>query len=1249
MEILKKEEDVLNHMSHAILDENIELEIIFGYNQYKNPIDKKIFLKLLNKFKVDYILKYENISLDIRCRYDDTTSTTRCTISDLQSIMKYCNSNSLENIEEENLVFIKKNNFRSSDIKSNIIQNRDYNYRLTLKTELDLQYNNKEILHYNNIQNISDKHFRYKKRYSFETSDKLFRIDLSVVKSTLNINDKIQWAKTFKDANILNNPEQYELEIEYIGSSEKNKEGIYLINDFYNKLERGIENPIQLSGSIFNPLNVVISDMPEDISPEKESSEYMKQSIIKVTDTKEPFKLQLLGKNIKIKDKFFVENEQYIYLKNMIEKDKNILITVMDYDENYNDKNNKSVLIKIDLNENNLELQKLYGILKNEYPEHFLKDFKHKDYKPKKRKLYLELVKKISEMKYEKIEIWISITNIYSDTFDIDKAILDYYSPIVEKSGGGGLSSEDELLFNEDKKNILADKCIEILNNHLLYIFEIIHDTKLILTFNERKKILDKFKALYKQKSYRLSDYVPQPVTLNYENLLLNSDINILKGYAVTEKADGIRCLLYIIENTGYLITSTMNIIYTGVKFPNVNGEWLLDGEYITKNKQNQNIKLYMIFDIYRNGNMTPDYPHMYPWKVKSSKKHTREKILKNFKDLMSEQIHDKLEHIRIGIKEYKYGADKLSDPNEEPDKFKKETKSIFNKCKEILNKEELFEYNIDGLILLPIYLGVKGDIMNKSPKFIGGSWNYNFKWKPQKENTIDFKVITEKEGNKDKIYPLNDDNGILRKYKKLNIYVNYRETDDDSIDFIWKLLRLDKLDISKTKLFNPSDDNVNSTKILLEDNKMLCDKDKSEIKDGDIVEMRYVKDDNDIQWIPLRVRHDKIIPNAMKTANNVWKTIINPITDELMRGEVSYDMNKIIELSEKKGDTGYYISEGRSAQTTILTAFHNYIKSNLISGVCTSIHKQVNCLDLSCGRGGDIKKYINPDNNVIFLLGLDIEDVNEASKRFYFEKRKPLGIFLQADTSKNIKNKVCCESNEHSKYMIDILYGLSKTFPERYVDNGIYKRYKEKAKQGFDLISSQFTLHYYLENEEKFNGFLNNISENINDGGYFIATFYDGSILYELLKEQDKLEYKDEDDNLIYKIEKKFTEIDTDFKYEEGNNSNMFGNEISVYMDSIGKEFNEYLVNLDFLIASMKERKLELVTPKPNKKYSNIFSDDCMIKKGHGSFANLIKKLPKLKKDLKDKKYDLALDITKNKELQLLSGLNVYMIFQKK
>ena len=54
-----------------------------------------------------------------------------------------------------------------------------------------------------------------------------------------------------------------------------------------------------------------------------------------------------------------------------------------------------------------------------------------------------------------------------------------------------------------------------------------------------------------------------------------------------------------------YLITSKMEIIPTGLKFPDISGEWLLDGEYITKNKigEELDINLYMIFDIYHNGN----------------------------------------------------------------------------------------------------------------------------------------------------------------------------------------------------------------------------------------------------------------------------------------------------------------------------------------------------------------------------------------------------------------------------------------------------------------------------------------------------------------------------------------------------------------------------------------------------------------------------------------------------------------------
>ena len=111
-----------------------------------------------------------------------------------------------------------------------------------------------------------------------------------------------------------------------------------------------------------------------------------------------------------------------------------------------------------------------------------------------------------------------------------------------------------------------------------------------------------------------------------------------------------------------------------------------------------------------------------------------------------------------------------------------------------------------------------------------------------------------------------------------------------------------------------------------------------------------------------------------------------------------------------------------------------------------------------------------------------------------------------------------------------------------------------------------------------------------------------------------------------------------------------MFGNSIDVYMDSIGTTNEEYLVNLDFLIDSCKEHGLELETPKPDKKYSSIFKKECLFTDGIGSFENVIKHLSSVTKS--DKIYqDIYKDadnITKDKHLQLLSGLNVYVMFKK-
>ena len=140
-----------------------------------------------------------------------------------------------------------------------------------------------------------------------------------------------------------------------------------------------------------------------------------------------------------------------------------------------------------------------------------------------------------------------------------------------------------------------------------------------------------------------------------------------------------------------------------------------------------------------------------------------------------------------------------------------------------------------------------------------------------------------------------------------------------------------------------------------------------------------------------------------------------------------------------------------------------------------------------------------------------------------------------------------------------------------------------------------------------------------------------------------------------IYSITKKYELID--FDYREDNTSNMFGNVIDVYMDSICKEFPEYLVNIDFVIQEMSKIGLELTLPDyMDKKYSTIFKKECLVQAqdGRGGFENILQVLQGLDKKSPDstiikKFYSRLPEMFKNKDLQLLSGLNNYLIFRKK
>ena len=1275
MDILKKNKDILDLFSIAILEENVELELIFGDSERNNPLDKSIFMRLLDKLKQEYYFLGESTNLDIKCKQDKGISPVRCTIKDIDSIKQYCVTNSLNDID--NIEFVKKTNYNK--ISNSKIKDTDYNLRMNLKIEENLNYKKEQILKYNGVHDTKQKHYRFKKRYSFETTDTLFRIDLTAVKST-SYDHKIKGyklANTFKESNILNNPETYELEIEFIGHEDRivtmykpmrvETKGYSRILDYYNKLERDIKHPVKKSiEHIYDPLSIKHESVwKPGYEPGSEDFKFTESVIVDVPKQEGSLRDALLGKNVKITTEF----------KSDIEIDFSKQFIIIDFDDNHD---GRGTHVRLQSNDSNPEKEELYEKLRKLFPDTSLDDMeKLVKIQPLKKTQYNAIMKKLKPMM--DIDIWVPLYLIYSEYFDMDELILGVFTQ--EMSGGGKLpewakkkskpkssssssssgyvpksekvslpsfsnesdKSVDSL--DKHKSNILAPLLTDILNNHIHKCYSIINNHSHLIALSEQNNILSKYCSLTKQrfnpsgdlKDQKIKLLGPQPITLNHQHLDYESPINIIHGYAVTEKADGYRAQLFITDNRGYLITTKSKqliVIYSGMKFPDINGEWLFDGEYITKNKDKQDMKLYMIFDIYHNGQnpgSKPAFNHI--WLSDDDRIMTRSKLLKDF-ELKMKSIVIEEDSIQIGVKHYEYGAQSKDTDNG----------LIFEKCRKILDSSESYEYRTDGLILMPIYTKVKGDKSGKDVVNIGGTWEYNFKWKPPEENTIDFKISFEKDPkmSKDKIYPvIKDIDGekILYKYKKANLMVGYDQRKDDTLDYSMMILKNERKKFTKEIIFDPPDTSImiNATNLLLHNGKIVCE-DESEIKDGDIVEMRYNPyGDNDMIWEPLRVRYDKSIPQFFTIANNVWETISKPVSENVIKGLEPHVYDK----KEVVLDDLYYVGDVES-ESGALREYHNYIKSNLIRAVCESLGKNIQLLDTSIGRGGDINKYLDDDCRITFLMGMDIANVNEASKRMYLKSKKPISVFLQGDTSLNIKSNVCDMGNKHTKTMLDILYGTIKSVKSPY--KKFYKEYKGLAKKGFDVISSQFSFHYYLESRESFDGYLKNIQENLNHGGYFIATFYNGQRLYELLNSVPggRVEYINDLGEKIYSIQKDYNI--PDFNYRSENDTNMFGNNINVFMDSIGQEIPEYLVNTDFVIEEMRKIGLELATPPVSEKYSKI------IKSGQEGFDSILESLSNSPKYLDSQKkfYPNLQKIFKNDHLKLLSGLNDYLIFRK-
>ena len=234
----------------------------------------------------------------------------------------------------------------------------------------------------------------------------------------------------------------------------------------------------------------------------------------------------------------------------------------------------------------------------------------------------------------------------------------NYTSPSLIGSTSG-VNIVSKLSETDDISEILSlidtdtIKGIKNVMNKVIYeIHSFIYDTKLIMKKSEKQKILDEYYELTEQTKQKKRFMAPQPVTLNMNGINIESGGNIIANYVVTEKADGERYMLFINDKQkGYLINNKLEVKYTGIIFNKIIGEWLIDGEYITKDKYNRDINLYMIFDVYYAGNEREKPLYKYPFIARKGQ--GRYDIFEVLNMYISERENENKEDIRSLVKEY--------------------------------------------------------------------------------------------------------------------------------------------------------------------------------------------------------------------------------------------------------------------------------------------------------------------------------------------------------------------------------------------------------------------------------------------------------------------------------------------------------------------------------------------------------------------------------------------------------------------